>query len=57
MLGAAGNVARNVAALGRRGAAVGMAGEDAAADELAALLRAEPRLHDTWCATLRGPLR
>ena len=46
MLGAAGNVARNVAALGGEALLVGMAGQDAAAEELSALLGAESRLHD-----------
>jgi D-beta-D-heptose 7-phosphate kinase/D-beta-D-heptose 1-phosphate adenosyltransferase len=46
MLGAAGNVARNVAALGGEALLVGMAGQDAAAEELSTLLGAEARLHD-----------
>jgi D-beta-D-heptose 7-phosphate kinase/D-beta-D-heptose 1-phosphate adenosyltransferase len=44
MLGAAGNVARNVAALGASAALVGLVGEDAAGEEAAALAGAEPNI-------------
>src|ERR1700761_8635907 len=44
MLGAAGNVARNVAALGAKVTLVGAIGNDAAADEARALVGAEARI-------------
>ena len=44
MLGAAGNVARNVAALGAKVTLVGVIGNDAAADEARALVGAETRI-------------
>jgi D-beta-D-heptose 7-phosphate kinase/D-beta-D-heptose 1-phosphate adenosyltransferase len=44
MLGAAGNVARNVAAFGARVDLVGLVGDDAEADALAGLIEAEPRV-------------
>jgi D-beta-D-heptose 7-phosphate kinase/D-beta-D-heptose 1-phosphate adenosyltransferase len=44
MLGAAGNVARNVAALGALAALVGVVGKDAAARETVALVGAEPNI-------------
>ena len=44
MLGAAGNVARNVAALGAMAALAGVVGDDAAAHEALRLIEAEPRL-------------
>ncbi len=44
MPGGAGNVARNIAALGAWTRLVGVAGEDAAGTELRALLAAEPRV-------------
>jgi D-beta-D-heptose 7-phosphate kinase/D-beta-D-heptose 1-phosphate adenosyltransferase len=44
MLGAAGNVARNVAALGGEVALVGVIGKDAAAREAKDLIAAEPRI-------------
>ncbi len=44
MLGAAGNVARNLAALGASVALVGVAGDDGAAGMARALLAAEPRI-------------
>jgi D-beta-D-heptose 7-phosphate kinase / D-beta-D-heptose 1-phosphate adenosyltransferase len=44
MLGAAGNVARNVAALGARVALVGVVGDDRAAEEARGLIEAEPRI-------------
>ena len=55
MLGAAGNVARNVAALGGEALLVGLAGQDAAADEVRALLRAEPRLDHRLVADTHRP--
>jgi D-beta-D-heptose 7-phosphate kinase/D-beta-D-heptose 1-phosphate adenosyltransferase len=55
MLGAAGNVARNVASLGGEALLVAVAGEDAAADEVRALLAAEPRLHDRLVADPQRP--
>src|SRR5581483_8790740 len=42
MLGAVGNVARNIAALGGRAALVGVAGDDRAAEDAAALIREAP---------------
>ena len=44
MLGAAGNVARNVAALGAEVDLVGLVGDDPEADALGRLIEAEPRL-------------
>src|SRR5579875_885090 len=44
MLGGAGNVARGVAALGARAELAAASGEDAAANELVALIAAEPGL-------------
>ncbi len=46
MLGGAGNVARNIAALGGRVALVGLVGEDTVADEALALVEAEAGLED-----------
>ena len=42
VLGGAGNVANNIAALGARAVLVGLAGCDAAGDELEAVLAATP---------------
>jgi D-beta-D-heptose 7-phosphate kinase/D-beta-D-heptose 1-phosphate adenosyltransferase len=53
MLGAVGNVARNVAALGARASLVGVVGDDAAGHEAVGLAGAEPRL-DVLLATARG---
>lgn len=44
MLGAAGNVARNLAALGVKVDLIGLVGDDAEADALAGLIEAEPRM-------------
>jgi D-beta-D-heptose 7-phosphate kinase/D-beta-D-heptose 1-phosphate adenosyltransferase len=44
MPGGAGNVARNLAALGAEARLVGLVGDDAAARDLAALLRHQPRI-------------
>jgi len=44
MLGAAGNVARNAAALGAQAALAGVVGDDAPGHEAARLIEAEPRL-------------
>ncbi|WP_333591440.1 D-glycero-beta-D-manno-heptose 1-phosphate adenylyltransferase [Brevundimonas sp.] len=46
MPGAVGNVARNVAALGGRARLAGVVGQDAAGQELAALIAAEPGIDD-----------
>lgn len=45
MPGGAGNVARNLAALGAEARLVGLVGDDAGAGQLAALLRGQPRTH------------
>ena len=55
MLGAAGNVARNVAGLGGEALLVGVAGRDAAADEVRALIAAEPSLQDRLVADPARP--
>jgi D-beta-D-heptose 7-phosphate kinase / D-beta-D-heptose 1-phosphate adenosyltransferase len=47
MLGGAGNVARNIAALGGTAVLIGLIGNDAAGDEVRAAIRAAPRLVDT----------
>lgn len=54
MPGGAGNVARNVAALGGRATLLGLAGRDAAGEELERLLAAEPGLAS---ALVRGGAR
>ncbi len=46
MLGGAGNVARNVAALGAGVVLIGLIGDDADGAELRGLLAAEPRITD-----------
>ena len=46
MPGGAGNVARNISALGGKAALVALLGEDAAAAELRALLAADPGIDD-----------
>jgi D-beta-D-heptose 7-phosphate kinase/D-beta-D-heptose 1-phosphate adenosyltransferase len=55
MLGGAGNVARNIAALGGTAILVGLLGEDAAGAETAALIRRTPGLVDRHVATARRP--
>jgi D-beta-D-heptose 7-phosphate kinase/D-beta-D-heptose 1-phosphate adenosyltransferase len=45
VLGGAGNVAHNIAALGGRAVLVGVVGTDAAAAEIERLIAAQPRLH------------
>jgi D-beta-D-heptose 7-phosphate kinase/D-beta-D-heptose 1-phosphate adenosyltransferase len=45
MMGGAGNVARNIAALGGRATLVGLVGEDGPAEDMARLLRGEARVH------------
>jgi len=50
MLGAAGNVARNVAALGAHVTLVGVVGEDGAAAEARELIEAEPRIEGALVA-------
>ena len=50
MLGAAGNVARNVAALGAKVTLVGVIGNDAAAAEARALVGAEARIEGALVA-------
>jgi D-beta-D-heptose 7-phosphate kinase/D-beta-D-heptose 1-phosphate adenosyltransferase len=50
MLGAAGNVARNVAALGAQVTLVGVVGQDGAADEARALIEAESRIEGSLVA-------
>jgi D-beta-D-heptose 7-phosphate kinase/D-beta-D-heptose 1-phosphate adenosyltransferase len=54
MLGGAGNVARNIAALGGSAALIGLVGEDASAEDTARLLRGEALIQD---ATVRDPDR
>src|ERR1700689_5355495 len=44
MLGAAGNVARNIATLGGEASLIGLVGQDGAAHEAMALVGAEPRI-------------
>ena len=46
VLGGAGNVARNVAALGANATLIGLVGNDAAADEIAAVLARSPQITD-----------
>ena len=53
MLGAAANVARNIAALGGRAALISVVGEDPLADEARALIAEEPRL-DGWLTAQAG---
>ena len=55
MLGGAGNVARNVAALGGTAVLVGLIGTDAAGDEVRAAIRATPRLIDAHVASAARP--
>ncbi|HEY3911333.1 MAG TPA: D-glycero-beta-D-manno-heptose-7-phosphate kinase [Stellaceae bacterium] len=55
MLGGAGNVARNIAALGGKAVLMGLLGRDAAAAEVEALVRATPGLVDAHVASARRP--
>jgi len=55
MLGGAGNVARNVAALGGTAILLGLAGRDSAGGEIAALIRATPGLVDAHVVSARRP--
>src|SRR5579884_2941022 len=55
MLGGAGNVARNVAALGGRAVLMGLVGDDAAGRQIAALIRETPGLVDRNVATATRP--
>ena len=55
MLGGAGNVARNVAALGGQAILLGLLGADAAGAELRGLIAATPGLTDGHVATARRP--
>jgi len=51
MLGGAGNVARNIAALGGTAVLIGLLGDDAAGDEVRAAIRSTPRLVDAHVAS------
>ena len=53
MLGGAGNVARNIAALGGKAILVGLVGRDAAGDEVCRLVAATPGLIDAHVASTR----
>src|SRR5437667_1948208 len=55
MLGGAGNVARNIAALGGKAVLIGLLGHDAAGAEVAALVEATPGLVDAHVASARRP--
>ena len=55
MPGGAGNVARNISALGGQAVLVGLLGEDAAAAEFRGLLAADPRITDATVAERRPP--
>lgn len=55
MPGGAGNVARNITALGGQAVLVGLVGQDAAAAECRALLAADPRLTDALVASGARP--
>src|SRR5579884_1878775 len=55
MLGGAGNVARNVAALGGRAVLMRLVGDDAAGRQIAALIRQTPGLVDRNVATATRP--
>jgi len=55
MLGGAGNVARNIAALGGKAMLIGLVGRDAAGTELAALLEKTPGLIDRHVPSARRP--
>src|SRR5580658_8704856 len=55
MLGGAGNVARNVAALGGTAVLIGLLGDDAAGEEVRAAIRSTPRLVDAHVASPARP--
>ena len=55
MLGGAGNVARNIAALGGTAMLVGLLGSDPAGDEVRAAMRSTPRLVDAHVMTRARP--
>ncbi len=55
MLGGAGNVARNISALGGRAVLIGLRGRDGTAGELAALLAADPRIEDAMAESATRP--
>ncbi|MDO9708511.1 bifunctional D-glycero-beta-D-manno-heptose-7-phosphate kinase/D-glycero-beta-D-manno-heptose 1-phosphate adenylyltransferase HldE [Paracraurococcus lichenis] len=55
MAGGAGNVARNISALGGEAVLVGLVGQDAAAAELRALLAADPRIADALVGSPARP--
>src|SRR5229473_6146005 len=55
MLGGAGNVARNIAALGGKAVLIGLLGHDAAGAEVEALVEATPRLVDAHVASAARP--
>jgi D-beta-D-heptose 7-phosphate kinase/D-beta-D-heptose 1-phosphate adenosyltransferase len=55
MLGGAGNVARNIAALGGTAVLIGLLGNDAAGDEVRAAIRAAPLLVDAHVTTSARP--
>src|SRR5438046_7113680 len=55
MLGGAGNVARNIAALGGKAVLLGLLGGDAAAGEVRALIEATPGLIDRNVTSARRP--
>jgi D-beta-D-heptose 7-phosphate kinase / D-beta-D-heptose 1-phosphate adenosyltransferase len=55
MLGGAGNVARNIAALGGKAVLMGLLGSDAAGDEARAAIGATPRIVDAHVASAARP--
>src|SRR4029077_10597427 len=55
MLGAAGNVARNIAALGGKAVLMGLLGHDAAGAEVRALIAQTPGLTDRHVASAHRP--
>jgi D-beta-D-heptose 7-phosphate kinase/D-beta-D-heptose 1-phosphate adenosyltransferase len=55
MPGGAGNVARNIAALGGAAVLIGLRGQDAAGEDLAARLAADPRITDALVASPARP--
>ena len=55
MLGGAGNVARNIAALGGRAVLIGLLGADAAGDDARAVIRATPHLVDAHIVSSARP--
>ena len=57
MLGGAGNVARNIAALGGTAVLMGLLGQDAAGDEVRALLAATRRASSTAMSRCGEPRR